>query len=274
MKITILFLILSTAGLADELVRTPGGSLPRSRVARVAPGQIVRQVGEELQIVERTTQRVVRTLVGTEGARPNPNWITYTMWQNATGKPISSFTTNWKVPPPPSSQSAQLIYLFNGLEPGSRTAILQPVLQWGTSPAGGGAYWAVASWYVTSSGSALHTDPIRVNPGDELVGVMALTGSSGRAFSYTSRFDGIANTTLQMENITELLLATETLEAYSVGACAEYPDDVAFTAIGLSTGIAVPSLTWTPHNNVTDCGQHVGVINNSASAGEVDIHTH
>jgi hypothetical protein len=87
-------------------------------------------------------------------------WIAYTYWNNGTGNSITSFETTWEVPPPPASDSGQLIYLFNGIQNyGSNYGILQPVLQWGTSPAGGGPYWAVASWYVTSLGGV---NPFRV----------------------------------------------------------------------------------------------------------------
>jgi hypothetical protein len=78
-------------------------------------------------------------------------WIAYTYWNNGTGKSITSFKTRWVVPPAPVSNDGQLIYLFNGIQNyGYNYGILQPVLQWGASPAGGGSYWAVASWYVTS----------------------------------------------------------------------------------------------------------------------------
>jgi hypothetical protein len=56
--------------------------------------------------------------------------------------------------------------------------IIQPVLQWGPSAAGGGAYWAIASWYVGGSGavySALQT----VAPGDSIFGNMTLTDPKG-----------------------------------------------------------------------------------------------
>ncbi len=73
-------------------------------------------------------------------------WIANTFWNNTTGSPISSFTTTWKVPPPPNSQSGQLLYLFNGVQTqvvstnpsANGIHILQPVLRWGNSPAGGG----------------------------------------------------------------------------------------------------------------------------------------
>ena len=76
-------------------------------------------------------------------------WITYASWTNNTGSPISLFSTNWVVPPDPSTQSGQTIFLFNGIQNSSN--IYQPVLQWGGLLLGGN-YWTVASWYVDGQG--------------------------------------------------------------------------------------------------------------------------
>ena len=202
-------------------------------------------------------------------------WITYFYWNNGTGTPVSSFKTMWQVPPPPSVQDpGEVVFLFNGIQNyGANFGILQPVLQWGVSAAGGGAYWSVASWYVTSGGQAFHTNLVRVNPDDTLIGVMTLTGRNGTAFSYTSQFQGIAGTELPVQNIAELMWCNETLEAYGINAAGNYPNTplTEFTEINIRTGAAVPALTWTPVDRVTDTGQHGVVDSNSASYGEVDI---
>ena len=57
--------------------------------------------------------------------------------------------------PAPATRSRQTIFLFNGIQnTGANFGILQPVLQYGSSAAGGGAFWSIASWYVTSGGQA------------------------------------------------------------------------------------------------------------------------
>ena len=63
-------------------------------------------------------------------------------------------------PGPRARTHGQTIFLFNGIEPGDFSHILQPVLQWGPSAAGGGASWSVASWYV-GGGNAFHTNLVR-----------------------------------------------------------------------------------------------------------------
>src|ERR1700735_749232 len=122
-------------------------------------------------------------------------WITYAYWNNSTGKPITSFRTNWVVPPVPATDSGQTIFLFNGIQ--NSTMIYQPVLQWGPSAAGGGNYWAVASWYADGQGGkSFYSSLVRVNPGQVLVGVMNETKQSGTNFNYNCQFTGIVNTSL------------------------------------------------------------------------------
>jgi hypothetical protein len=58
-------------------------------------------------------------------------------------------TENLYVPPKPTQQTNQTIGYFPGLQSTiqSNCGIIQPVLQWGNSAAGGGAYWAIATWW-------------------------------------------------------------------------------------------------------------------------------
>ena len=95
------------------------------------------------------------------------------------------------------------------------------MLQWGVSAAGGGDYWAVASWYADGQGGqAFYSTLVQVNPGDVLVGIMTLTGQSAAGFSYNCEFGGIANTGLPIENVEQLTWCIETLEAYGLARAA------------------------------------------------------
>jgi hypothetical protein len=53
--------------------------------------------------------------------------------------------------------------------PADGSAIIQPVLQWGPSYAGGGPYWTIGSWYV-EGGNAAHSGLAQVNVGDRIAG--------------------------------------------------------------------------------------------------------
>jgi hypothetical protein len=102
--------------------------------------------------------------------------------------------------------------------------IYQPVLQWGPSAAGGGNFWTVASWVADGSGRpAFHSPLRRVNAGSVLVGEITLTGQTATRFNYRCRFQGIPFTTLPIQNVNELRWCIETLEAYNLVLCSNYP---------------------------------------------------
>jgi hypothetical protein len=264
---------------AANLVITPGGPRHPSLVHRVETGRALNMSEGRARLMNLKTKRfteIPRKSVKREDVPAlGSGWIAYAYWNNPTGNSVSAFTTKWTVPPSPSANDNQLIFLFNGIQNfGANYGILQPVLQWGVSAAGGGAFWSIASWYVTSGGDAFHTDLIQVNAGDTLTGVMKLTSHSGSFFSYTSEFAGIGNTTLAVHDIAELLWCNETLEAYRIDQCTDYPNvsHTAFRNISIKTGNTTPTLDWTPVNKVTDCNQHAVVVSDSATDGEVDIY--
>jgi hypothetical protein len=280
--------------MTDGIVITPGGARPKSRVHLIEPGYILDGSGDRLRKID-SSGRVV-TEFGRIAPRPRneplmprnvafpagkiaalgSGWITFAFWNNDSGTPISSFTTTWIVPPPPSTQSAQLIYLFNGIQ--SETMILQPVLQWGNNGDFGGNSWVVASWFADGQGGeAFHSQPVGVSPGDVLTGVMTLTSESNFSgtilFSYNCEFRGVKNSGGIVSNVQQLFQCVETLEAYNITRCSDYPNtiDTAMTAISIRTGTSTPIVSWTPTNLVTDCGQNTGVVSNSATSGEVDL---
>jgi hypothetical protein len=278
--------------MAEDLVLTPGGYRPKSLVHLIEPGHVLDGTTGRLRKLDPSGQVVADfgpippsrpdnalllpgkvAVSAEEGPAFGNQWIAYALWNNTTGNPISSFTTTWVVPRAPATHSGQLIYLFNGIQ--NSTMIYQPVLQWGTSPDGGGNSWAVASWYADGPmGLAFKSHLTRVNTGDILVGVMTLTGQSGGLFSYNCQFQGIAHSALPIQNVQQLTQAVITLEAYKITKCSDYPatDNAVFWGINIQTGSVTPTLNWTQVNRITDCGQHAVVISNSNPEGEVDIY--
>jgi acylphosphatase len=265
----------------EDFVLTPGGYRHKSLVHMVDQGIALDFQDGAINLKDMQSNSITDKVA----AKPAPpgtvpalgsGWITYFYWNNGTGTPVSQFKTMWQVPPPPSVQgSGEVVFLFNGIQnTGNNFGILQPVLQWGTSAAGGGQYWSVASWYVTSGGQAFHTNLVPVNTGDSLIGVMTLTGHNGGGFSYTSEFQNIATTQLPVQNIAELVWCNETLEAYGLNDPGNYPDTplTEFTEINIRTGASAPAISWTPVNRVSDTGQHGVVVSDSPSYGEVDIY--
>jgi hypothetical protein len=257
---------------------TPGGIRPRSMVHIVEPGQII-----DLHdgIFKRFDLRT-REFIAPPPVEVRPlylpalgsGWITYAAYTENSANVITSMTTTWVVPPAPNRHSSQLVYLFNGLQDSPVTHILQPVLQWGTSPDGGGQFWAVASWFVDSSGNAFKTALVNVNAGDVLTGVMRMTGQSGGQFNYTCEFSGLAGTSLTVNNANQLVMPVETLEAYGIADCRDYPAALltSMGSISVNTATTSLSLSFSAVNRVTDCQQQTIVTSNTASAGQVDLY--
>jgi hypothetical protein len=280
-----------TVNMAEDMVLTPGGFRLRSLVHVIEPDHILDGTGDRLRKLDPSGKAVAdfgqipfRTgnaplmpgnvaVLAEEVVALGSGWIVYASWSNNTGNSISSFSTTWKVPPAPVTQSGQTIFLFNGIQ--NSSMIYQPVLQWGPSAAGGGNFWAVASWYADGQGGqAFVSELTQVNPGDTLVGVMTLTGQSGNMFNYNCEFQGIANSGLRILNQPQLTWAVETLEAYGITQCSDYPntDHTAMRGINVQPGGLTPALNWTAVNSITDCGQHCVVVSNSPTEGEVDIY--
>ncbi len=94
--------------------------------------------------------------------KPTVNgWVEAANW-TAANTP-TSMSASWKVPANPSTGGGQVIFFFPSYENAPGTRIVQPVLQYGASAAGGGAYWAIASWYVTSDTGQVRSS--KLHPG-------------------------------------------------------------------------------------------------------------
>jgi hypothetical protein len=290
----------NTAGENDpaKMVVTPGGLRPQSNVHLIEPGYhlsgkdgvfkkihtqsgtVIKEFGHINQPHTATRQQH-REMLANQAAAAAPattprtnGWIIYSGWRNYTGQPITYFSTNWIVPPAPQTSNGQLIYLFNGIENASFTCILQPVLQWGVSPSGGGNYWAIANWYVGSpdSGMAFHGPLIPVNAGDNLQGIMTMTGTNGTTFNYNSSFNGYS-ADWAVTDVDELVWASQTLECYYFKQFTDYPgtDMTAMSAIEIKTTGGEASLQWDAFNAITDNGQHCNIVSNNSPGGEVDL---
>ena len=197
--------------IQDTLMFTPGGPALKSNIHYIDNKHHLNICDNRLQIVETKTgfisqefkrsnsqnrakseetfsQRLPNNSVLTN-ADFSDGWITYAysqIYEDNPG-PITSFSTKWIVPQPPENKSDQLIYIFNGIQTieNGIAYILQPVLQWGKSPAGGGNYWSVCNWYVTSN-QFFFDSLIQVHPGTSLQGLIRLTSKTDSLFNYTS----------------------------------------------------------------------------------------
>ncbi|KAF7304217.1 hypothetical protein MIND_00653900 [Mycena indigotica] len=243
---------LSALAAPAATVIVPGGPKAAADVHQIPAGGRIAHVNDQVHVFDAAGSIVKKVSVG---VRPTPvrnavaplqtGWITYASWLNQGSSPISSFTTTWTVPPVPATNHGQTIFLFNSIEPNSGDAIIQPVLQYGPSAAGGGSFWGVASWYLVGN-SVFNTAVTRVSAGQTLNGVITLTSQSGSSFNYVTSFSNIAGTSLTVTGAAQLTWATETLEAYAVTAISDYPaGSTKFSGINLKLANgATPSISW------------------------------
>jgi len=265
--------------LSQGYVRTPGGYRHKSFLHQLKPGQAVRKRNGTLHLQDLADKSLIpvpAAIVRAEDlAGSGGGWVTWATWVNTSGTAISSFATTWVVPPAPASQSDQLIYLFNGLEDQTGDNILQPVLQWGVSGAGGGNMWGVASWYVDSSHHAFCTALVPVKVGDKLTGVMTLEIQADASLNYACAFQGIPGTKLIAQGLSELVQACETLEVYGLTKPTDYPNAsmTAMTDISLEIMSKPAPLRWVPEvMNNPPFGEHTEIVSGATPGGEVNLY--
>ncbi|KAJ7227580.1 hypothetical protein B0H12DRAFT_1265159 [Mycena haematopus] len=242
---------------ASTQVLTPKGYRSAANVVEVPQGGRIVHLTDSLQVLdaEGTVVHVASKTPTPASAAVAPEetgWVAYASWVN-TGAAIGSFKATWTVPPVPATNHGQTLFLFNSLVPAASGAIMQPVLQWGPSAAGGGAYWAVASWYV-SGDNTFYTTPLQVGVGQVLNGEVQLVGTSGNTYNYNSAFTNIGGTSLTVDGSEELQWATVTLETYSTTSASDYPTgSTVFSGINLELSNGqFPNPNWAAVSDPSD----------------------
>jgi hypothetical protein len=280
----------TVSAAVEEMLLTPAGYMPKSKVHFIEQGYHVSIEAGRYKKVEDATGAIVQDFgvadeanasapdLGTSNntVPANSGWITYSEWGNdtTTESPVTYFNTKWKVPAVPSTNHGQTIFLFNGMQDGfsGNAHILQPVLQWGGSAAGGGSFWSITNWYVGSS--AFFGSLVNVAAGTTLQGRIQQTAQSGVMHTYTSSFIGYTSTDITVTNVPQLWWSAETLETYGTTANSDYPNAtlVKMNAIQIKKGTANATITWTPVKAFTSGPQNTVIVSNASPNGEVDIY--
>ena len=100
-------------------------------------------------------------------------WLEYVSATTATS--FGEIAATWIVPPPPTTHDGQTLFFFPGFEDSNDVlSIVQPVLQW--YPPGP---WAVASWNCCIQGIVWESNPVKVNPGDTILGTITSACKAG-----------------------------------------------------------------------------------------------
>ncbi|KAJ7723515.1 hypothetical protein DFH07DRAFT_1005307 [Mycena maculata] len=251
-----LLLPFTLAAPVADTVLTPGGYRPNANITQVPVGGRIAHVGADIHVIDAAGNVVhvatpsPRATKTTGAVTPEETgWVAYASWLNS-GAAIGSFKTTWSVPPVPATWVGQTIFLFNSIEPATFDAIMQP---YGGSAAGGGEYWAVATWYLYGD-QTFFTTPVEVSVGQALDGIVQLVGTSGSTYNYESQFTNVAGTALIVDGGEELAWATITLEAYGVTQASTYPSGSTVfsnTNLELSSG-EFPSITWSTASDPAD----------------------
>lgn len=193
-------------------------------------------------------------------------WRAWAQYSASSSKAVTSLTSTWNVPVAPISAGGQLLYYWNGVEPGDESAVLQPVLQWGSSPAGGGDYWAFASWYVSSVHGSFNSKLVNASIGHFIRGKCENLGSSKWRITGTDLQTG-ANSSFEYTPQDGVYAeAYHVLEAYSVTDCRnQYPSvgNITFSQIQVEVNGNPVVPTWVPMTQTPYCNEHAVVKNST-----------
>lgn len=137
---------------------------------------------------------------------------------------------SWTVPPPPTSDDGQTVFLFPGMEDFATTlTIIQPVLGWDAGFFG--TNWSIASWNCCPNGTTNHSTPLRVNSGDTILGTIKSTCSAGTKSCSKWKITTEDETTSQSTTLSHTPSEGQTftwaqggaLEVYEIVRCSDYP---------------------------------------------------
>lgn len=230
--------------LPTDYVRVPGGRVVHKDCVHEVPDGA--EVGEDLSVTlkgrkiaqyARCSQKEYRFRAKGQGAvtagAPVPatgsGWVEAS-WATTTSKMFTQMDTGgWTVPPAPPTQSTQTIFFFpsfvsyNGA---TADGIVQPVLQWGPSAAGGGKFWAMANW-ILSSGATFFSTLHSVSVGNGISGKMELVGNTASSQTWKVSYSSPGFTSSLTKSTTNGLAFTTAqagvLEAYNISQCSHFP---------------------------------------------------
>lgn len=230
------------ATVPQDFVITPFGYYHPSCVNHLAKGEVLRQDIKAIEHANGTTTNIEQCayphyradgekVVGDERAPQTPNishaWIEYA--SITTTGAYGQIYGEWDVPPSPSTNDGQTVYLFNGLEDiNDVVTIIQPVLGWNSDYAGA---WSIAAWNCCVNGNVNEATPAHANPGDHLEGYVFMNCAAGTRVC--SSWD-IVIVDAQNGSFSELLDTSNygqkfnwafggVLEVYNIAQCSDYP---------------------------------------------------
>lgn len=193
----------AAASQSSDWVRTPGGLVNKSCVHHLATGsklvndRVVTATGQVQAPDTCAYPRLVKpgsadASLERSGAEPalsaraksssdsgpvpaTNGWMAASWWSASTW--FRQLFADFTVPNAPATAGATNFF-FPSFEPSAGNAIVQPVLSYGGSAAGGGNYWYITSWYVAPGGT-YYGNNVTVNSGDTIHGAMTANNCNG-----------------------------------------------------------------------------------------------
>jgi hypothetical protein len=225
-------------------VITPFGYFEPSCVTHLAKGDVVRRDENVVRHANGASDNIHvcayahykadgEKVIGDERAVKQPTishaWVEYA--GTTTSSSYGYMYAYWTVPPAPSANDGQTVYLFPGMEDYKDVVtIIQPVLGWNSDYA---SAWGIASWNCCASGTVFEAPPTPVNSGDTIVGYMIDTCSAGTlscpswdivTFDVTSgNYSELLNTSSQGQTFNWAFAGA--LEVYNIAQCSDYPSN-------------------------------------------------
>lgn len=158
-------------------------------------------------------------------AQPNGGWDAAAYWSSSSA--LGSMSAQFVVPAPPAAPAGSTIFLFVGTTQRDGNGILQTVLQYGPSSAGGDASWAVANWYCCFLGQVNSSSLVSASQGDTITTALTTAGQEANGtFSWTFATSvgsqSVPPYTVDTPN-PQVLSFGGALESYGVTDCTQLP---------------------------------------------------
>jgi hypothetical protein len=199
-------------------------------------------------------------------------WLEYVSATTSTS--YGEITATWTVPPLPATNDGQILFFFPGFEDTSDIlSIVQPVLQFGDSSAGGANYWALASWNCCITGTMWHSHLLKVNPGDAILG--EITSTCKKGLNYCADWKVISeDQTIGRKTSLDKAVAEGQVwnwgfgavaEVYGVKQCSDWPANTTSTLFTVQLydqnreAISDPGWTGSPANGDTNPSCNYGL---------------
>jgi len=229
----------------DCIHQIPDGAVATSDLRGTLKGKNIAQYATcthkpyRLASATATTTSVSGDSTTVASALEHPRDFTFP-WVEFSGAVTASTMFNhmdvgyWVVPPNPAAWYGATIFLKVAMEPTpSQVGILQTVLQWGQSAAGGGGFWTYANWAVTGTWSnnwTIFVSPLKTaNPGDQMWSSLDMYNQdSSYQYWYLTIKDVTKNDTTTSsvawgDSRPFTQAQAGALEVYSLQSCSELP---------------------------------------------------